>query len=147
MKLKGFISLCCISLFSYAQTVSSIPKGHGAILYDAQKSAGPDSSESNSPGYWNSAIYSFNQGASSQTLINRLYVYSAPIKVNCSTASECIYSGSGQNVTAPYNTSIGGYGQASVNAYRSYQPTAGTYPFSNSIGCSIITLSMLPAKT
>ena len=99
--------------------------GHGALLYDATQSNGPNPHNGNKPtnlaGQWKDNILQFNASASPKTQITRLYPYSGDIEMDCSTLSSCVYSGAGQNVFALYTK---GFGPASVAAYRAHFPSA-----------------------
>lgn len=97
--------------------------GHGALLYDATQSAGPESAVSNDPGQWISNIQQFNAGATASSQITRLYPYSGDIKITCTDPTACVYSGSSQNVTVGYD-SPQAFGQDSVSAYRAQFPNA-----------------------
>lgn len=118
--IRIFILFLTISCMTSAASLPS--KGHGALLYDASYSAGPDSSQTNDPGQWSTNIQQFNSGANASSQITRLYPYSGDIKMTCTTPSACIYSGPDQNVFVGYDSPA--YGQASVAAYRTAFPSA-----------------------
>ena len=121
--IKSTLILSALLLSSHAlANVTSLSFGHGALLYDATQSGGPDSAKSNMPGQWITNIQEFNGGATAKTAITRLYPYSGDIKIQCADASSCVYSGAGQNVFVGYNTPA--YGQLSVAAYRTSFPNA-----------------------
>lgn len=118
------IHLAALAFFlaGTAHSSANLPWGHGALLYDATQASGPDSTISNNPGQWVSNIQQFNSGATTKTAITRLYPYSGSIKIECTNANNCIYSGPNQNVFVGYDTPA--FGQASVAAYRSHFPNA-----------------------
>jgi len=110
--------------FSVGMAAAVIESGHGALLYDVTQASGPDSARTNDPGQWVSNITAFNTGATSSTNLSRLYPYSGDIEMSCTGPSDCIYSGTKQNVFVYYTTASGGYGEASVAAYRAAFPQA-----------------------
>lgn len=97
----------------------------GAFLYDAVFSAGPQSSHTSDPGHWKNHLLDFNNQATSTAAINRLYAYSGDIEMYCSTTTDCVFSGPGQNVYIYYAAPASG--QASVAAYRAAFPHAKIY--------------------
>jgi|GEM_PF-1749940 len=119
---KHVAALVLLSMATHAFALSMSP-GRGALLYDASYPSGPTSKPSNTPGQWVPNITSFNQGASSSSLqINRLYPYSGDIEMNCTGPSDCVFSGSDQNVYVYYDPPA--YGKDSVAAYRAAFPAA-----------------------
>ena len=115
-----------LTLMLFITTAHAVPYGHGALLYDAQFSNGPDSSQSNNPGQWISSLQQFNSAATPSTEINRLYPYSGDIEMSCTGPSDCVYSGPNQNVFVYFNTPA--YGQLSVAAYDGAFPNATILP-------------------
>ena len=125
LKNKEVVVLFCLLNLSVSVSMASVfEKGHGALLYDATQASGPNSARTNDPGQWINHITAFNAGATSSTDISRLYPYSGDIEMNCTGPSDCIYSGAKQNVFVYYTTASGGYGEASVAAYRAAFPQA-----------------------
>ena len=108
-----------MSLNAMAINISS---GRGALLYDAQSTTGPSGAQTNSPGHWKDNITAFNAGASGSKQISRLYPYSGDIEMNCTSPSDCVYSGANQNVYVYYASPA--FGTDSVAAYRAAFPTA-----------------------
>ena len=94
-----------------ATSLTPLPFGHAAFLYDAYADNGPDASTSNPvtnhPGQWRDNIQSFNAGATTPNVISRLYVY-----------------GTSLDTTGTYNTVNydNSYAIASVASYRTRFP-------------------------
>jgi len=130
-KMKGVVWFCFFYLsISFAMATSlnreTLRLGHAAYLNDTNYSAGPTSSQTNDPGQWASSIVNFNQRALQGKEITRLYVYSGSIVWNCTSPSDCVFSGAFKNVFVNY-ASPEGYGEASVAAYRAQFPELGIF--------------------
>ncbi len=82
----------------------NISSGRGALLYDGQSTTGPSGHQTNSPGHWKHKITIFNAGASGSKQITRLYPYAGDIEMNCTSPSDCVYSGAKQNVYVYYDS-------------------------------------------
>ena len=72
--------LIIFSLQVLATSVTPLPFGHAALIYNAFPVNGPFANPTtnpmtNHPGYWINNILSFNANAANQMSINRLYVY------------------------------------------------------------------------
>ena len=103
----------CLTINTFATSLSPLPFGHGGFMYDAFSQIGPDADPTtnpviNHPGYWVSNIQTFNAGATGTKSISRLYVYGTSLDT------------SGDSQTVNYDNS---YAIASVAAYRASFPT------------------------
>ena len=120
IKIKQHHLSTCFFLFgclfqtmdTMATSLSPLPFGHAAFLYDAYSANGPDADPTtnpvtNNPGHWISNIQSFNAGATTPNVISRLYVYGTSLDT------------SGASNTVNYNNS---FAIASVAAYRTPFP-------------------------
>lgn len=89
-QLKHVLSSCCAAIIFlgeggisgdvWATSLTPLPFGHAALLYDAFPPNGPDANPStnpttNHPGFWISNIQAFNAGATGNHSLSRLYVY------------------------------------------------------------------------
>ena len=111
---KSFFLLIssCLSMNTFATSLSPLPFGHGGFMYDAFAQIGPNTDPNNNPvlnhpGYWVSNIQTFNAGATGNKSISRLYVYGTSLDT------------SGNSETVNYDNS---YAVASVAAYRAIFP-------------------------
>lgn len=106
-----------VLILFYSLTWADIPPmGHGAILYDAHYDSTPSSKISQQPGHWKVELQNFNQGATTQNKITRLYPYSADLEISCTDTtkdSTCtIYASgygpgsNGANASQQYHTAM-----------------------------------------
>jgi hypothetical protein len=80
--------LFLVTLSAQASSLTPLPLGAGALLYDVSFPSGPGSHGVNSPGQWVSDLTTFNSGALPQNQFTRLYPYSADIEITCSNPND-----------------------------------------------------------
>lgn len=107
------------SLSLQAGSVTPLPLGYGALLYDINFPSGPGSHGTIDAGQWVSDITAFNSGAQAKNSITRLYPYSSDIEITCTDPSNI-----GTCSILPGYAS----GNASVAAYYSAFPSAAILP-------------------
>lgn len=115
---RCFFFLCAVSSPLVALQPTTLTPGQGGIVYDAYQANGPTSTKTSQAGQWIDSINAFNAPSTTYP-ITRLYVYGADIEIPCTDPSACV---PGVNIFVPYSTASGGYGEASVAAYRKAFP-------------------------
>jgi hypothetical protein len=103
--------------------VADMPLGRGALLYDAISNTGPSGKKTRDPGHWVSDIQAFNAGANTAKQITALYPYTGDVETNCTSPSDCVYSGAKKNVFVYYDV-----GLTSVKAYHDAFSSAKILP-------------------
>ncbi|MDX2346572.1 MAG: hypothetical protein QNK11_06875 [Legionella sp.] len=118
-----YILFCLIFIVSMNAAAMDLPKGRGALLYDAISKTGPAGPKPKDPGHWIPNIKAFNAEVTTGKKISCLYPYAGDVEMYCTNPSNCVYSGPKKNVFVYYNA-----GLASIKAYHDAFPTAKMLP-------------------
>lgn len=117
-----FLSVLFVWLSSFTVLSSSItplPLGYGALIYDLYCANGPGKTCSIDYGQWVSSLSNFNSGAPPKNQLTRFYPYSSDIEITCTNPNDI----STCTISPGYTT-----GNGSVSAYYNAFSNANIMP-------------------